>query len=67
MKLFRFFGVFCAAFAQMNETDEPLNALAVEVEDFKFLIDDILRSRDQESKHLTVSFPALAAPVYRVI
>ncbi|CAG5111109.1 Oidioi.mRNA.OKI2018_I69.chr2.g5443.t1.cds [Oikopleura dioica] len=53
MKLFRFFGVFCAAFAQADETDEPLNALAVEVEDFKFLIDDILRSRDQESKHLT--------------
>ena len=55
MKLFRFFGVFFAAFAQTNETDKPLNALAVEVEDFKFLIDDILRSRDQESKHLTVS------------
>jgi len=56
MKLFRFFGVVSAALAQIDNSNEekPLTDLATEVEDFKFLIDDILRSREEESKHLTV-------------
>ena len=52
MKLFRFFGVVSAALAQSDE--KPLTDLATEFEGFKFMIDDILRSREEESKHLTV-------------
>ena len=52
MKLFRFFGVVSAALAQSDE--KPLTDLATEFEGFKFMIDDILRSREEESKHLSV-------------
>jgi hypothetical protein len=57
MKLFRFFGVVSAALAQSDDqisSDEKLTDLATEFEGFKFMIDDILRSREEESKHLTV-------------
>ena len=58
MKLFRFFGVVSAALAQSDDQissdEKPLTDLATEFEGFKFMIDDILRSREEESKHLTV-------------
>ena len=60
-------GMHPAKPSSSQPVDNSLSALASQIEDLKFFIADITKSRDDESKHLLVSEFNLLEEMHRIL